>query len=86
MKHEPGLALAERGTWISIAGEMTVDIGAGIPRRYRLELVFRDRDPYRPPEVWDRGRSFPPLADRHIENLDPKSRSARVHSPAAPRL
>jgi len=68
-EHEPALIqrLDTRAGVATITGDLTVDVGAGVPQQYTVELRFEGLNPFRPPEVWDRGGHFPPDGERHVE-------------------
>lgn len=68
--NEPDLRLEFdlRAKKARIIGRLPTDIGAGVTRNYYVEVRFNQLDPFSAPEVWDRGRHFPPDGERHVED------------------
>lgn len=69
-EHEPGLTLRldKLAGLATMVGELSVNVGAGVRRPYSIELRFEGLNPFRPPEVWDRGGHLAPDSERHVED------------------
>jgi hypothetical protein len=87
-EHEAALVLRldTRAGLATITGDLTVDVGAGVRRPYTIEFRFEGLNPFRPPDVWDRGGHFPPDGERHVEDHGPRGWRWCLWLPQAPEV
>jgi hypothetical protein len=87
-EHEPALTqrLDKLAGVATIMGTLTVNVGAGVRRRFTVELRFENLNPFRPPEVWDGGGHFPPDGERHVEDHGPRGWRWCLWLPEAPEV
>ena len=87
-EHEPALVLRldTRAGLATVTGDLTVNVGAGVRQPYTIELRFKGLNPFRPPEVWDRGGHFPPDGERHVEDHGPRGWRWCLWLPQAPEV
>jgi SEC-C motif len=87
-EHEPALIqrLDKSAGLATITGKLTVNVGAGVRQEFTVELRFDSLNPFRPPEVWDRGGHFPPDGERHVEDHGPRGWRWCLWLPEAPEV
>ena len=85
-REEPGLGIEvkKRAKYAAIVGSLAVDVGAGVPQAFRVEIQFEGLDPFRTPRVWDAGRRFRPDGERHVEDHGQKGWRFCLELDAAP--